>query len=103
MSTDPVSKLKPDQVKEITTAFNEFDVNGNGSITSHEMKECLRKSNVPYKDAEVDQVIKNMDSNGDGAVSFDEYMKFMAFVFTGQLNQFQPAKPSATKKSSKKK
>jgi Ca2+-binding EF-hand superfamily protein len=102
MSTDPLSKLKPEQIKEITTAFKEFDSNNNGSITPSEMKACLRKSKVPYNDGEVDQVIKNMDSDGDGDVSFDEYMKFMAYTFTGHLDEYKPAK-STGKKSSKKK
>lgn len=81
--------VRPDQVQEITTAFMEFDGNRNGVITAQEMKECLRRSNIQYQDAEVDRVISNMDTNRDGTVSYDEYMKFMARVYTGQFDQFQ--------------
>jgi Ca2+-binding EF-hand superfamily protein len=89
------SKLTPDQLKEITTAFNEFDKDRNGSITSEEMKECLRRSHVPHQTADVDQVISSMDTDRDGTVSFDEYMNCMGALFTG--------KPSGSKPASKKK
>ena len=94
MSNDPVvAQLKPDQVQEITTAFMEFDSNHNGYITAQEMKECLRRSGIQHQDAEVDRVISNMDTNRDGTVTYDEYMKFMARVYTGQLDQFQRGPP----------
>ncbi|CAF0949313.1 unnamed protein product [Rotaria sordida] len=90
MANDPVvARLTPNQVQEITTAFMEFDINRNGVITHQEMKECLRRSNIQFQDAEVDRVMSNMDTNRDGTVSYDEYMKFMARVYTGQYNQFQ--------------
>jgi hypothetical protein len=95
MANDPVvAQLKPDQVQEITTAFIEFDGNHNGFITSQEMKECLRRSNIQFQDAEVDRVISNMDTNRDGTVSYDEYMKFMARVYSGQFDQFQVGPPT---------
>ena len=99
MANDPVvAQLRADQVQEITTAFMEFDSNRNGFITADEMKGCLRRSNIQHQDAEVDRVIANMDLNHDGTVSYDEYMKFMARVYTGQIDQFQrgaaPAQPS---------
>jgi hypothetical protein len=96
MASDPVvAQLKPDQVQEITTAFMEFDGNRNGFITPSEMKECLRRSNIQFQDAEVDRVMANMDLNHDGSVSYDEYMKFMARVYTGQFDQFQRTPPVA--------
>ncbi|CAF1496757.1 unnamed protein product [Rotaria sp. Silwood1] len=95
-------KLKPSQVVEMTKSFMEFDTNDNGSITAEEMKECLHRSNVAYKDAEVNAVISNMDSNQDGTVSYEEYMKFMAAMNTGQSNQNQPRQSSKANQPSKK-
>jgi Ca2+-binding EF-hand superfamily protein len=95
MANDPiVAQLRPDQIQEITTAFMEFDSNRNGIISSQEMRECLRRSNIQYQDGEVDRVISSMDFNRDGNVSYDEYMKFMARVYTGQLNDSQRGAPS---------
>jgi len=82
-----VSKLKPDQVQELTTAFQAFDENRNGFITPEEMKECLRRSKIPHENAEVQRVISAMDYNNDGKVSYAEYMKFMALAYTGDMNQ----------------
>lgn len=96
-----VGQLRPDQVQEITASFTEFDRNRNGYITAQEMKECLRVSNIQYQDAEVDRVIAGMDTNRDGTVSFDEYMKFMTSIYTGQSNQFQRGPSSGPNNSSR--
>jgi len=104
MATDSViSKLKPSELKEITTSFKEFDGNDNGFITPQEMKECLRKSKIPFEDADVEDVIKSMDNNRDGTVSFDEYMEFMAYAFTGQIKKYSPGKTSGSNKRTAKK
>ncbi|CAF3439477.1 unnamed protein product [Rotaria socialis] len=96
MANDPVvAQLRPDQVQEITTAFMEFDVSRNGFITAGEMKQCLRQANIQYQDAEVDRVISNMDLNHDGNASYDEYMKFMARVYTGKHDLFKLQPPPA--------
>lgn len=94
MANDPVvAQLRPDQVQEITTAFMEFDLTRNGVITADEMKECLRRSGIQHQPGEVERVISNMDTNRDGTVTYDEYMKFMARVYTGQMSQFQRTNP----------
>lgn len=95
MANDPiVAQLRPDQVQEITTAFMEFDLSRNGAITPDEMKECLRRSGIQHQPGEVERVLSSMDINRDGNVTYDEYMKFMARVYTGQLNQPQQAPPT---------
>jgi calcium-dependent protein kinase len=87
MATDSiVSKLNPEQIQELTTAFQAFDGNKNGFITSEEMKECLRRSKIPHQNAEVQRVISAMDYNKDGKVSFAEYMKFMAMAYNGEVS-----------------
>jgi len=104
MATDSViSKLKPAEVQEIVTAFKEFDANDNGSITPQEMKECLRKSKIPFQDAEVEEVIKSMDNNQDGTVSFEEYMEFMAYAFSGQIKKYTPKTKDGSKTRTTKK
>ena len=86
MASDTVlSKLTPDQVIELTVAFQAFDQNKNGFITPDEMNECLSQSKIPHKNAEVLRVISAMDSNKDGKVSYAEYMKFMAMAYNGEV------------------
>jgi Ca2+-binding EF-hand superfamily protein len=104
MATDSlISKLKPDQLQEIITAFQDFDDNRNGSISPQEMKECLRRSKIPTEDAEINQVISNMDSDNDGHVSFEEYLKFMAHVYSGKIKQYKSDQSSGSKQPAKKK
>ncbi|CAF0889476.1 unnamed protein product [Adineta ricciae] len=99
MSAESLLKqLKPEEIAEIKTAFKEFDKDSNGYITSDEMHECLRRSHVSHDNNEILQVMKNMDSNRDGTVSFDEYMTFMAYLYTGQT----PPAPNITKQKGKK-
>ncbi|UJR22757.1 hypothetical protein I4U23_025789 [Adineta vaga] len=93
-----LKKLKPEEIAEIETAFKEFDKDDNGSITAEEMHECLRRSHVSHDNSEVSQVIKHMDINRDGNVSYDEYLNYMAHIYTGQ--PFIPA-PESKKKAKK--
>ncbi|CAF0816298.1 unnamed protein product [Didymodactylos carnosus] len=88
--SDPVEQqLRPDQLDEIRQSFAEFDINRNGYITPQEMKESLRRAGIQFEDGEVDRVISNMDLNKDGLVSYNEYLKFMARVYTGQHESIQ--------------
>ncbi len=82
--------LPPKEAQEAYGSFMEFDRNRNGLITPTEMKECLRRANVQFQDADIDQTFsKYMDLNKDGNVSLDEYMKFMAIVFRNECQGFK--------------
>lgn len=87
-------ELNPNDIRDLKTAFEQFDRNRNGSITSDEMKECLHQSKIPFEDHEVNQVIAKMDTNKDGQVTFEEYLTFMSYAANGQLKQY----PSKNKK-----
>lgn len=103
MTTDNlIKKLKPDELLEITTAFKDFDKDKNGFITAQEMHECLQRSRVSHANSEVEEVMKNMDSNRDGTVSFDEYLDFMAHVYTGTPHAGPVIKPSVAKQAASK-
>ncbi|AJF67378.1 MULTISPECIES: EF-hand domain-containing protein [Streptomyces] len=56
------------------TAFNKFDVNGDGFITAEEYKHVMAELgdfNVTVTVAEA--IIKQRDDNGDGVLSWDEF------------------------------
>ncbi|CAF2743393.1 unnamed protein product [Rotaria sp. Silwood2] len=81
MASDSIiGRLQPAQVIELSKAFMEFDINGNGFITFDEMKESLRRANMPRPDAEIQQVMSKIDFNRDGMASYDEFMRFMANI-----------------------
>ena len=75
------SSLKQSELDEIKQSFDEYDLNKNGCITGDELKQCLRGANVIAVDAIVDSVLKQMDWNHDGRVSYKEYLKFMATIY----------------------
>ncbi|NXY85866.1 CABP4 protein, partial [Alcedo cyanopectus] len=59
-------------VRELRIAFREFDVNGDGEISRTEMSEAIAALlGEELKVQEVDEILQDVDLNGDGRVDFD--------------------------------
>jgi calcium-dependent protein kinase len=54
-------------------AFNLFDLNCDGKITSSELKQMLDKTST----RSADELVREVDANNDGSVDFQEFMKMM--------------------------
>ena len=68
--------LSKDNIK---LAFDLFDKDGSGSISKEELKEVLGKGqNQEVNDTVWNNIIKEIDSNSDGLISFDEFCEVMA-------------------------
>merc|ERR1712183_543862 len=63
--------------EEMKAAFAAFDKDGNGFITSAELKEVMKSMGESLSDAEVDAMIKEADMNGDDQVNYEEFIKLM--------------------------
>jgi len=59
-------------------AFQYIDVDGSGSIGAHELKTALRQWNVGLDDAQADELIKNCDEDGNGQISYSEFVDALA-------------------------
>jgi len=59
-----------------------MDRNGNGSLDPVEFKYAMRDYGVELSEIEITQIIKNFDTNRDGKLSFDEFIRAMR----GDLN-----------------
>uniref|UniRef100_A0A452EBN7 Calcium binding protein 1 n=1 Tax=Capra hircus TaxID=9925 RepID=A0A452EBN7_CAPHI len=62
-------------VKELRDAFREFDTNGDGEISTSELREAMRKllgHQVGHRD--IEEIIRDVDLNGDGRVDFEGRM-----------------------------
>merc|ERR1711959_5829 len=61
----------------IMSAFQEFDVDQNGTLDASEFKQCLVKTDLlgrPLSDKEFNAVMAAVDTNDDGKVSYNEFL-----------------------------
>jgi len=56
-------------------AFSVFDENGNGQITADEMRGVM--SQFGLTDEELDEMVKEVDQNGDHAINFEEFCQLV--------------------------
>jgi len=61
--------------KSIEAHFNQMDFDGSGSLNLKELQSCLSHCGVQLTDREVRLFSKSIDLNGDGEISFVEFMQ----------------------------
>lgn len=69
--------LEQDPEKELRDAFAVFDTDGSGSIDRKELKRLMKKLGQALTEAEVDAMMDEVDSNGDGEISYEEFKHMM--------------------------
>ena len=62
--------------------FSAMDRNGNKQLSPVEFKYAMRDYGLSLSEDEVTQIVKHFDTNKDGQVSFDEFMR----AIRGDLN-----------------
>ncbi|KAJ0099206.1 calcium-binding protein CML24-like [Pistacia vera] len=63
-------------VDEVRKVFNKFDKNGDGRISTDELKDILRALGSKTSPEEVQRVMQEIDKDGDGYIDFDEFVEF---------------------------
>lgn len=66
-----------DSEEEIKEAFKVFDKDGNGFISAAELRHVMTNLGEKLSDAEVDEMIREADVDGDGQINYDEFVKMM--------------------------
>ncbi|MCQ2818500.1 MAG: EF-hand domain-containing protein, partial [archaeon] len=67
-------KENVNSIENLRKAFNLFDLDGNGFITIDELKETI---SIDLGSASWEEVVKEVDRNGDNMISFDEFKIMM--------------------------
>lgn len=69
------------QLSELKQAFGAFDTDGSGTIAKDELQACLNKMGVHPTPAELDHLYQSMDKDGDGVITFQEFLTVMTDEF----------------------
>jgi len=72
-----INKYSILQEEKLKEAFKLFDRDGSGEITASEIKEILGSGKKLVNEAIFDEIIKEVDVNGDGVISFEEFKQMM--------------------------
>jgi len=66
------------QMEEFREAFTEFDIDGDGTISSQELGTVLRRIGERMTDKELKDMVDEVDADKSGAIEFDEFVTMMA-------------------------
>ncbi|KYQ99709.1 calmodulin [Tieghemostelium lacteum] len=76
MSTQ--EQLTEEQLAEFKEAFSLFDKDGDGCITSKELGTVMRSLGQNPTEAEIHDMINEVDQNGNGTIDFNEFIRMMS-------------------------
>ncbi|GAX22414.1 hypothetical protein FisN_14Hh027 [Fistulifera solaris] len=65
------------ELKAFRDAFRMFDLDGGGTIETHELKQVITQLGDNPTDEEIDDMIIAVDTNGDGEIDFEEFLALM--------------------------
>ena len=73
-----VDNLTDEQIIEFREAYQAFDKDGNGSITTKELGTVMRSLGQNLSEAEIKEVIDEVDEDRNGIIDFQEFLSLMA-------------------------
>ncbi|KAK4887091.1 hypothetical protein RN001_003362 [Aquatica leii] len=74
----PKFELSDEQKTDIREAFDLFDTEGVGKIDTKELKVAIRALGFEPKKEEIKKMIADIDTQGTGKLSFDEFLQLMS-------------------------
>lgn len=85
-----MSILQVDQLDQLRDIFSRFDMDDDGSLTHLELAALLRSLGIKPSGDQIHVLLANMDSNGNGAVEFDELVNaIMPDLINGEILENQ--------------
>jgi len=85
----PRDALTEEQIAEFKEAFRLFDRDGNGNITIQELETVMRSLGQTPSKEELDVMIKEVDSDGNGEIDFNEFLDMMASKMTSTEDEIR--------------
>jgi calmodulin len=87
-------QLTKEQMEDIREAFDLFDKDQDGRITSIELLTVMKALRQPASDVEIQEMITHADKDGNGTVEFDEFLSMM----TRRLTSHDPDDEEAARR-----
>lgn len=78
----PKFELSDEQKNDIKEAFDLFDTDGTGKIDIKELKVAIRALGFEPKKEEIKKMVADIDKEGTGKLSFDDFLKLMSLKMT---------------------
>jgi Ca2+-binding EF-hand superfamily protein len=75
------------KLKTIEALFEKMDEDGSGSVSSEEMTDAMIRVGLASSQQEIDDILARGDSDGDGELTFNEFMNCFAGL---ELEEFTP-------------
>jgi len=69
--------FSPKEKQELKVHFDSFDADRSGSITLSELKEVMKSLGENPTDAQVKQIISEVDADNNGTIEFNEFLDFV--------------------------
>jgi len=66
-------KTTTEMEKELKQSFKVFDINGDGFISASELKQAMTTIGEKMTEKDINDIIKQWDSDGDGKISYGGY------------------------------
>lgn len=70
--------LTEEQLNDIREAFNMFDQNGDGTISTDELKEVMTNLGQIVSDDDIKEMLQDVDTDSEGNLGFDAFQKIMS-------------------------
>ncbi|KAK2988579.1 hypothetical protein RJ640_001513, partial [Escallonia rubra] len=70
--------LTEEQIAEFKEAFNLFDKDGDGSITTKELGTVMRSLGQNPTEVELQDMINEVDADQNGTIDFPEFLNLMS-------------------------
>lgn len=75
------------QIKEYESKFKQFNVSGNGRLSLDELKFMMEKLGAPQTHLGLKAMIQEVDEDGDGHISFREFLLIFRKFEAGELEE----------------